>query len=378
MSEHDMEDIKIKSTSTHSAECDPIIIRDGERTRLVFLPTLVDNPHNKYACLKGTFVYQRKKQNDEWENLKELDLSKLRAGEGVKLDIKSEELHHFLKKCADLYRIYKKEGIPYGKYKYVKLSEELHTLGTISEAELKQFLEINKTIGIDAFNRLIKWIAEVDQTDEILEKMKSLEVTSLRKLNSIIGLSSIKKCIDIWEANKLNADEEFWQNFLRENYFVLSNIFPYPVILVKDKAYIGGKTIHNTGGNLVDFLFQNEITGNAVLIEIKTPCTPILGSLYRTDIYNTSEDLSGALLQAENYLHTFSKEYYNVAAGKGIDMKSFKPNCVVIVGNAYSELTDERKQKSFELFRGSLRNIQIMTYDELFSRVKGLVSLLEG
>lgn len=371
-----MDDIEIKSTSPHSADSDPIIIRDGERTRLVFLPTLVNNPQNRYACLRGTFVYQRKKQGDEWENIKDIYLSALKAGEGVRLDIKSEELHHFLKKCADLYRIYKKDGILLGKYKYVKLSDELHTLGSISEADFKQFLELNRTIGIDTFNRLIKWIAEVDQTEEILEKMKSLEVTSLRKLNSIVGLSSMKKCIDIWETNKLNAREEFWQNTLRENYFVLSNLFPYPIILVENKAYIGGKTIHNEGGNLVDFLSKNKITGNAVLIEIKTPRTQLLSRLYRGDIHNISDELSGALLQAENYLDTFSREFYNVS--KGIDIKSFKPNCVVIIGDASSELTDEKKHKSFELFRGSLKNIQIVTYDELFGRVQGLVSLLEG
>jgi hypothetical protein len=340
-----MQDIEITSTSQHSADCDPIELRTSDRIRLVFLPMLVDNPHNRYACLKGSFIYQRKKKDGEWENIKDIDLNQLKSGEGVRLEIKSGELHHFLKKCADLYRIYKKEGIPFGQNKFIKLSSELNTLSNISDAEFRQFLELNKNIGVDTVSRFIKWLAESDQTDAIVEKLEALEINSLSKLNAIIGLSSIKKCLEIWKANKTNDDEDFWQKTFCENYFILSSVFPFPIILVKDKAYVGGKSLTNTGGNLVDFLFKNNITGNAVLIEIKTPATPILGHLYRNDIYNISGELSGATVQVANYSYTFSKEYTNLAADKGLEIQSFKPTCVVLIGNAAAQLGDEKKQK---------------------------------
>lgn len=372
------EDIDITSTSRHSADCAPIVLRTSDRIRLVFLPMLVDNPRNKDACLKGSFIYQRKKKDAEWENIKDIDLNQLKSGEGVRLEIKSGELHHFLKHCADFYRIYKKEGIPFGQNKFIKLSSELNTLGNISDAEFRQFLELNKSIGFTTVSRFIKWLAESDQTDEIIQKLEELEINSLSKLNAIIGLSSIKKCLQIWEANKTNDDEDFWQKIFCENYFILSSIFPFPIILVEDKAYMGGKSLKNTGGNLVDFLYKNNITGNAVLIEIKTPATPILGRLYRNDIYNISGELSGATVQASNYSYTFSKEYLNLAADKDVEIQSFKPTCVVLIGNATAQLDDEKKQKSFELYRNGQKDVQIITYDELFEKIRGLEKLLEG
>jgi hypothetical protein len=50
----------------------------------------------------------------------------------------------------------------------------------------------------------------------------------------------------------------------------------------------------------------------------------------------------------------------------------------VILGNLEEELTSPKQKKSFELFRNGLKDVQIITYDELFKKVEILVNLLEG
>jgi len=45
------------------------------------------------------------------------------------------------------------------------------------------------------------------------------------------------------------------------------------------------------------------------------------------------------------------------------------------VGNGEAELTDALKRRSFELFRGGLQNIEIITFDELFKKIEVLASL---
>jgi hypothetical protein len=44
------------------------------------------------------------------------------------------------------------------------------------------------------------------------------------------------------------------------------------------------------------------------------------------------------------------------------------------VGN-YSELDTEEKRRSFELYRSSLSNIDIVTFDELFRKMEYLAKL---
>jgi len=41
-------------------------------------------------------------------------------------------------------------------------------------------------------------------------------------------------------------------------------------------------------------------------------------------------------------------------------------------------LADRRQRKSLELFRMGLKDVRVITYDELFGKVEFLVSLLEG
>jgi hypothetical protein len=51
---------------------------------------------------------------------------------------------------------------------------------------------------------------------------------------------------------------------------------------------------------------------------------------------------------------------------------------MVIAGNIEEELIDSDKRKSFELFRNGLKNVEIISFDELFTKVKLLIDLLEG
>lgn len=80
--------IKVRSTSSNSAIATDIVLRIGERSRLVFRPEIVNNPHNARACVRGTFVYQRKGQTQLWEDVADESLTRLKKGEGYKLDIK--------------------------------------------------------------------------------------------------------------------------------------------------------------------------------------------------------------------------------------------------------------------------------------------------
>lgn len=60
-----MKQFETRSTSSKTATVSPVVLRLGERVRLVFLPLLIDNPNDERHCVKGTFVYQKKLQTQE-------------------------------------------------------------------------------------------------------------------------------------------------------------------------------------------------------------------------------------------------------------------------------------------------------------------------
>lgn len=106
--------------------------------------------------------------------------------------------------------------------------------------------------------------------------------------------------------------------------------------------------------------------------------TKLLGARYRGDIYNTSNELSGSVIQVTNYKSSLVQSYTTLISSEEERFETFDPQCIVIIGNTDLELTNRRQRKSLELFRMGLKDVQIITYDELFEKVRFLIDLLEG
>lgn len=132
--------------------------------------------------------------------------------------------------------------------------------------------------------------------------------------------------------------------------------------------------IDRKNAKLVDFLFANESSQETVLIEIKTPVAKLLGSRYR-GTYRPSAELSGAILQALDYKRTTIKNLGSIVAGTSYKISALSPKCVVIIGNGRLELDNDAKRDAFELFRSNSRDVEVVTYDELFRKIEVLATL---
>jgi hypothetical protein len=366
-----MERVEITSTSKYLACCPDICIRDGDQVQLIFRPEIVDNPSQPAAAVRGRFLYQRKGKNDAWEDFDSLPLSSLKKGEHFQLSLKAGELHHLLREIAPLYRLHKREGVPQGRLELLKVDQALSELLALTETELLAFLSAHSHDAVRTLSVVLKWFSKQALTHELIDA--GLE---LPNLNALVGLANLRSVLGSWQANKDNKDEEFWQSLLASHSYVISQLFAYPVVLIKGKAYLGGKDLTNTGGNLVDFLFKSESSGAAVLIEIKTPRTSLLGAEYRSGVYPPSNDLSGGLSQVLEYRESLLTEFHALNRGDE-SLSAAEPYCLVIIGNAAKELDTDAKRRSFERFRERLVGVRVLTFDEVFRRIESLVSLLE-
>lgn len=367
----------ITSTSRASADCEDIVLRETETTRLVFRPKLVDNPNDDDAAVRGCFVYQRKRMAEDWEDHKDLDLTQLKADEWIKLELRSAELLHLHQELQALYELHRSEGIPWGEVEYVPARKNLMELVALDAGSLASALEDNELFGAQLLTRLLSWIVKGQDLDQIISAMETLGLDAIQDLSSLAALSNLKQVLRIWGEHHENSDEEFWQETFRSQALILAQIFAYPVVILEGKAYVGGKTIANAGGNVVDFLLANQLTRNVILVEIKTPVTRLLGAKYR-GVYNASSEIVGATQQVSNYKNSLCNEFLALAKDSGADFEVFDPICLVIAGNVEAELSDAVKRKSFELFRGQLRSIQVLAYDEVFSKVRSLFGLINN
>lgn len=366
-----MKKIEVESTSSHSAKCSDIVIRQTDQVRLVFRPEIVDNQSNPEARVKGTFIYQKKAKADSWLKLDTVPLSSLKKGSGYQLSLHSDEVLTLRRELYDLARLHRKQGIPQGHAEFVKVqSDSLATLLELTQADLDDFLSANKSDAFKVFGRVLRWLSE---SPEIASQL-AIDATELPTLNAIVSRANLRAVLKLWSENSCNPDEEFWQRELSKHTFVLGLLFAYPIVVIQGKAFVGSKSYDNKHGSLVDFLARVPGTGNAILIGIKNPTTVLLGAKYRNDVFPPSVDLVGAISQVIHYRESLANDP-NIR--HGADLSPSEPRCLIIIGSRERELKDDFRARSFERFRERLTGVTIITFDEVFERIKNLDTLFQ-
>jgi hypothetical protein len=169
-----------------------------------------------------------------------------------------------------------------------------------------------------------------------------------------------------------NLSETKWQAFFEANTFILSMAFAVPTIFVCETPYVHGKRIDGRGGRYSDFLMRSQGTGNVALIEIKAPSTELLGARYREDQAAPSRELVGAITQVLGQRLNLTTHWHSLKCSDGgplEDSNLYSPQAVVLIGRLPSAKSD---RQSFEAFRNVLRDVAVITFDELLLRLEYL------
>ena len=213
-------------------------------------------------------------------------------------------------------------------------------------------------------------------TKSMAMSKKDIEPDKLANLKKDIELVTLDHLIERYqEMMQTNLQEQRWQEFLDVNSFILGLAFGYPVVKVRGQASVGGHKLSGQGETIADFLVKNSLTNNSAIIEIKTPQTRMFNKgAYRGEVHAPSRELVGAINQALNQKHNFEREIARIKDNSQLyDIESYSVRCCLVVGTIPS---DQDLNKSFELFRGNSKHVEIVTFDELLEKLKGLRDLL--
>lgn len=336
--------IATASVARDVVETEPIVLRETPTRRLVLLPTLVAHEHP----LRGSFVYQRKRASDVWEDVRGESFNSLKSGEGWCLELHGEEITALMDGLDARRALYERHGIQWGTREYVDKN---------------------------SLPALVQSLIDSPQSElaEVFESLRPEQVVALARR---VDLSQLDALLSEWLANANAAGEDYWQDLLARHAWVFSQLTGSPVVLLREKAYVSGKGIENTGGGEVDFLLRNALTDNVAFVEIKTPSTPICAGSYRTSgAFALDKEMSGGMVQVLAYRDRFEKAFYDLRANSTSgEFRSYNSRCVLIAGTA-AELNDD-EARSFELFRNSLVDVQVWTFDEVAARLQGIRDVL--
>lgn len=154
------------------------------------------------------------------------------------------------------------------------------------------------------------------------------------------------------------ASEGKWGKFLQDYLFLIES---------KYIKLIPELNVMLAGARKVDFGMVDS-NGYLDIFEIKKPNTKLLASSLDRGNYYWSTDTIKAITQAEKYLFNASRKAAILAEDinreKGVKVKVINPRAVVIIGHS-SQFVNENMDQDFRILRRSLKNIEIILYDEI-------------
>ena len=220
-------------------------------------------------------------QEEAWVDEAHLRLTYMTAGSGVKLDLSTDELYLLTQAVRGLYGFYWEHDkqLPHTgeEFELAEYAQAAKTLDNIDEVAA-----IMGKTGSDGFTKLLQVLSHNERSADLVAAIERLELADLAGITSLAGIGMLRQVLALWEANKGNNDEAFWQALFARYSFVFSQLFSSPVVVLQKKAYVGGKDIAGTGGKFPDYLLQNQVTSHVLIVEIKTPESGLLApTVYR-------------------------------------------------------------------------------------------------
>ncbi|WP_219703461.1 Shedu immune nuclease family protein [Marinomonas lutimaris] len=193
------------------------------------------------------------------------------------------------------------------------------------------------------------------------------------------GLSAYKEQIDTPNTK----DETAWQHFFSSNEWIFGYGLDYRFQGILQKEFHASTS--NAAGKdevISDFLLGDRRF--TTFVELKLPTT---------NLFNKSKNRSNCWSLSNNLIDAYSQILEQKASGQikiettkeligddyeEIKQKAYDSKTILILGS-WSEIKDDSpgikriKEKTLELFRRDSRNVELVTYDELYDRARFIV-----
>jgi hypothetical protein len=307
------------------------------------------------------------------------------------------------------------QRISFSKFNFAQLELFLNfihdlDLNTISERRLK-LSENSLDILDESTKKIVATLLQGDEGADLIQQLLDNEIITSQ---DIVNTGYRKSQLKIFE--KLLKEKEYWKQYRKEESDILEMVSKKESkgFVLKDTSkeeitwqYFFNKNAWIFGYGL-DYRYQNilqrefsasdtdaagkeQVNADFLIgdnyfttfVELKTPNTELFVNTDNGKNRSGSWSLSTKLIYGVSQILEqkamgqikLEKEPYNHNEEK-ITQKGYDSKCILIVGNLMNEIENssdsskikEIKKKTFELYRRDSKNIEILTFDELYNR----------
>jgi hypothetical protein len=197
------------------------------------------------------------------------------------------------------------------------------------------------------------------------EAIKAVNLIKATEIQTLRGLEA-----DFREAIEHGHPEAWWQSYIKGKILIIQQGY----IQVIDKMNIAV-----AGTKFPDFLLVTH-DGYLDILEIKKPDTDLVKHDKSRDNYHWDIEMTKAIIQTENYIEGVSQVGAQLCVElkdkHGIDLRVLRPRGIILAGDSRT-LNSQKEKNDFRLLSLSLKNITVVTYDELLARLSNYIGALE-
>ena len=209
-----------------------------------------------------------------------------------------------------------------------------------------------------------------EAVNQILPEFLKAEAMSSIAIKAV-EIDSLKRLAAEFKAELNNQHpESWWQNYVQARILLMQQGYIRPV--EKMNVAIGNTKYPDfalvTHDNYLDIL------------EIKKPDTTILREDKSRGNYHWDTEISRAIIQVENYLEHIANQAAEVRSfvkdNYALELKVVRPRGFILAGNS-AEFSTQKQRDDFRLLSHGLKNVTVITYDELLVRLENHIRVLE-
>jgi hypothetical protein len=252
----------------------------------------------------------------------------------------------------------------------------------LSEGQLSKLLIEN----FDAVQQLLH--SQITKSDLISLGYRKQQLAYFRRLLFEDGF------FDSERANLGIGEEAAWQKFFETNKWIfgygLTYLFLSNLDEKKLEQIVVGSDISGRGKRADALLKSRGAISALCFVEIKKHSTDLLKSdPYRPACWAPSDDLAGGVAQTQVTVEMTKRkisEKFEPAdrngQPSGEEIFSYHPRSILVIGSLAqfqsSTGVNQKKYRSFELYRRHMHRPEIFTFDELYERAKFIVDNSES
>ncbi|WP_200979844.1 Shedu immune nuclease family protein [Echinicola sp. 20G] len=228
----------------------------------------------------------------------------------------------------------------------------------------QQYRNVIKNLNTDIIEHLtpddlIKFEGFITELLDKRYQSNSHKFLQLARTKIRVDTIAIDRILDEFKQNVKNSiSENLWGKYLKKNLFLLDS--KYVKILPELNVILRGS--RNVDFGMID------TKGYLDIFEIKKPETPLLSNDTDRGNFYWHTTTVKAIVQAEKYLFNAERKASiladDIRREEKINVKVVKPRAILITGHS-EQLDTEEKRDDFKVLRQSLKNIDIILYDEL-------------